>query len=63
MPAQGMPDDMHSVAERRLRRIDQRYTSGRRAIVDLLVTPATPSASKTSPNTCPACPAAPPTGT
>jgi len=42
MPAQGMPDDMHSVAERRLRRIDQRYTSGRRAIVDLLLTAGHP---------------------
>ena len=42
MSAQGMPDDMHSVAERRLRRIDQRYTSGRRAIVDLLVTAGHP---------------------
>ena len=42
MPAQGMPDDTHSVAERRLRRIDQRYTSGRRAIVDLLVTAGHP---------------------
>ena len=31
-------DDMHDVVERRLRLIDQRYTSGRRAIVDLLVT-------------------------
>ena len=29
--------DMHSVVERRLRRIDQRYTSGRRAIIELLV--------------------------
>ena len=28
---------MHSVAERRLRRVDQRYTSGRRAIIELLV--------------------------
>ena len=37
MPAQEMADDMHSVAERRLRRIDQRYTSGRRAIIELLV--------------------------
>jgi len=37
MPAQEMADDMHSVAERRLRRIDQRYTSGRRAIIDLLL--------------------------
>lgn len=37
MPAQEMTDDLHSVAERRLRRIDQRYTSGRRAIIELLV--------------------------
>ncbi len=29
--------DLHGVAERRLRRVDQRYTSGRRAIVELLV--------------------------
>ena len=33
MPAQEMADDMHSVAEHRLRRIDQRYTAGRRAII------------------------------
>jgi Fur family transcriptional regulator, ferric uptake regulator len=30
-------DDLHGVAERRLRRVDQRYTSGRRAIIELLV--------------------------
>jgi Fe2+ or Zn2+ uptake regulation protein len=42
MPAQEMADDMHSVAERRLRRIDQRYTSGRRAIIELLVTAGHP---------------------
>jgi Fe2+ or Zn2+ uptake regulation protein len=42
MPAQEMADDMHSVAERRLRRIDQRYTSGRRAIIELLVTAGQP---------------------
>ena len=42
MPAQGMPDDTHSVAEHRLRRIDQRYTSGRRAIIDLLVSAGHP---------------------
>src|SRR5215467_2422502 len=35
-------DDMHDVVERRLRLIDQRYTSGRRAIVDLLVTAGHP---------------------
>ena len=37
MSAQGMAGDMHSVVERRLRRVDQRYTTGRRAIIDLLV--------------------------
>jgi Fe2+ or Zn2+ uptake regulation protein len=30
-------ENLHGVAEQRLRRIDQRYTSGRRAIIDLLV--------------------------
>lgn len=29
--------DLHRVVEDRLRRVDQRYTSGRRAIIDLLV--------------------------
>jgi Fur family transcriptional regulator, ferric uptake regulator len=42
MPAQEMADDMHSVAERRLRRVDQRYTSGRRAIIELLVSAGHP---------------------
>ena len=42
MPPQEITDDMHSVAERRLRGIDQRYTSGRRAIVELLVTAGHP---------------------
>ena len=42
MPAQGMADDMHSVAERRLRRIDQRYTAGRRAIIELLLSAGHP---------------------
>ncbi|HEY2550532.1 MAG TPA: transcriptional repressor [Streptosporangiaceae bacterium] len=37
MPAERTADDLHSVAELRLRRIDQRYTAGRRAIVELLV--------------------------
>jgi Fur family ferric uptake transcriptional regulator len=35
-------DDLHGVAEQRLRRIDQRYTSGRRAIIELLVTAGQP---------------------
>lgn len=42
MSAAEMADDMHSVVEHRLRRIDQRYTSGRRAIVDLLVSAGHP---------------------
>jgi Fe2+ or Zn2+ uptake regulation protein len=42
MSAHEMADDMHSVAERRLRGIDQRYTSGRRAIIELLVTAGHP---------------------
>ena len=42
MPAQETADDMHSVAERRLRRIDQRYTSGRRAMIDLLASAGHP---------------------
>lgn len=29
-------DDLHEVAEARLRQVDQRYTAGRRAIIDLL---------------------------
>src|SRR3984957_12814561 len=37
MSAQGMADDLHGLVEGRLRRIDQRYPPGRRAIVDLLV--------------------------
>lgn len=42
MSVQPMDDDLHHVVEHRLRRIDQRYTSGRRAIVDLLVTAGHP---------------------
>jgi Fur family transcriptional regulator, ferric uptake regulator len=34
--------DLHSLVERRLRRIDQRYTSGRRAIIALLVSAGHP---------------------
>jgi Fe2+ or Zn2+ uptake regulation protein len=33
-----MTDNLHSVVEDRLRHVDQRYTSGRRAIVELLTT-------------------------
>jgi Fe2+ or Zn2+ uptake regulation protein len=37
MPAKNPAADLHDVVEGRLRRIDQRYTSGRRAIISLLV--------------------------
>jgi len=37
-----MADEMHTVVESRLRRIDQRYTAGRRAIVGLLVSAGHP---------------------
>ena len=37
MSAQDPAGDLHGVVEGRLRRIDQRYTSGRRAIINLLV--------------------------
>jgi Fur family ferric uptake transcriptional regulator len=36
MAAQGTAQDLHGTAEQRLRRADQRYTAGRRAIVGLL---------------------------
>ena len=42
MSADELAEDLHGVAERRLRRIDQRYTSGRRAIVDLLLSAGHP---------------------
>jgi Fur family transcriptional regulator, ferric uptake regulator len=42
MPAQGMASDLHSVVEHRLRGIDQRYTTGRRAIIELLVSAGHP---------------------
>jgi Fur family transcriptional regulator, ferric uptake regulator len=35
-------DDLHGMVERRLRRIDQRYTSGRRAIISLLLSAGHP---------------------
>jgi Fe2+ or Zn2+ uptake regulation protein len=37
MTATAPEDDLHDVVEDRLRRADQRYTSGRRAIIGLLV--------------------------
>ncbi len=39
---QQMASDLHDVVERRLRRIDQRYTAGRRAIIGLLVSTGHP---------------------
>ena len=42
MSAQPIDDDLHRVVEHRLRRIDQRYTSGRRAIIELLVSAGHP---------------------
>jgi Fe2+ or Zn2+ uptake regulation protein len=35
-PRRGSTDSLHQVVAERLRRVDQRYTAGRRAIVDLL---------------------------
>jgi Fe2+ or Zn2+ uptake regulation protein len=37
MSDRAMADDLHALVEERLRRVDQRYTPGRRAIIDLLV--------------------------
>lgn len=42
MSSDEVAGDLHGVAERRLRSIDQRYTSGRRAIVELLVSTGHP---------------------
>ena len=42
MSADEIAIDLHGVAERRLRGIDQRYTSGRRAIVELIVSAGHP---------------------
>jgi Fe2+ or Zn2+ uptake regulation protein len=42
MPADGVGDDLHGVVERRLRRVDLRYTAGRRAIIGLLVSAGHP---------------------
>ncbi|MFZ0664497.1 MAG: Fur family transcriptional regulator [Acidimicrobiales bacterium] len=36
MSAEQAADDLHVVAEARLRQVDQRYTPGRRALIDLL---------------------------
>jgi Fur family transcriptional regulator, ferric uptake regulator len=42
MSAQKGTGDLHGLVEGRLRRIDQRYTSGRRAIISLLVSAGHP---------------------
>ena len=42
MPAEGIAGELHDTAERLLRRIDQRYTAGRRAIIELLVSAGHP---------------------
>ena len=42
MSADGKSDDLHGVVESRLRRVDQRYTAGRRAIISLLVSAGHP---------------------
>jgi Fe2+ or Zn2+ uptake regulation protein len=36
-PGHDLVDDLHALIEQRLRRADQRYTAGRRAIADLLI--------------------------
>ena len=42
MQAQDPAGDLHGVVEGRLRRVDQRYTSGRRAMIGLLVSAGHP---------------------
>jgi len=42
MAANGKTDEVHVEVEARLRRLDQRYTHGRRAIIDLLVAAGRP---------------------
>jgi Fur family transcriptional regulator, ferric uptake regulator len=37
MTPPGHPDDLHALIESRLRRVEQRYTGGRRAIIDLML--------------------------
>jgi len=41
-PAEGVLDELHELVEARLRRTDQRYTAGRRAIIALLGTAGNP---------------------
>ena len=42
MPPDGRAGDLHGVVEQRLRRADQRYTAGRRAIISLLASTGHP---------------------
>ncbi len=42
MPTEEIADDLHGLVEARLRRVDQRYTAGRRAIIELLVSAGRP---------------------
>src|SRR6202050_2979329 len=42
MSAQGTDDGLHDLAEARLRRVDQRYTAGRRAVIELLASAGHP---------------------
>ncbi len=42
MAANGRADEVHVEVEARLRHLDQRYTRGRRAIIDLLVSAGRP---------------------
>ncbi len=37
MTADDVEDELHGLVEARLRRVDQRYTAGRRAIIEMLV--------------------------
>jgi Fur family ferric uptake transcriptional regulator len=42
MSADDVADELHGLVEARLRRVDQRYTTGRRAIIELLVRAGSP---------------------
>jgi Fe2+ or Zn2+ uptake regulation protein len=42
MPTDATGDNLHELVEKRLRQFDQRYTSGRRAIIELLMSAGHP---------------------
>lgn len=42
IPAESSNEALHTLVESRLRRVDQRYTSGRRSIIELLATAGHP---------------------